>query len=80
VNTISAKAFEVNEKNLLNGKTWWEARPYMILMPVESWEKIKSFIIKICKKSNKCSGPSLSKWERTVNIMDKSLKASQGSK
>ena len=73
VNTISSKEFIVDDENLFEGKTWWEIRPFMILMPIESWTKIKAFIIKICKRSNKCSS-SITNWERTVKIIDKNVK------
>lgn len=74
VNTISSVEYEVTDEKPLNGKTWWEMRPYMILMPIESWAEIKAFIIKICKKSKKCSGPNIANWERTVDAIDKKVK------
>ena len=46
-------------------------RPYMIYMPKDSWVAIKKFIIKICKRSGKCSNEHVSNWERTVNQIDK---------
>ena len=77
VKTISSEEFEVDDVKLFNGKTWFELRPFMVLMPIDSWVEIKSFIIKICKRSKKCSG-TISNWERTVKIIDKNVKTSQG--
>lgn len=70
--TISSREFEVNETRLYNGKTWWQIRPYMIQMPIDSWQEIKRFIIKVCKKYN-CAGYNISSWERTVEVMDKRI-------
>ena len=44
INTISAKEFEVNETTKLDGKSWWEARPSMIMLPASSWAKLKPVI------------------------------------
>jgi hypothetical protein len=70
---MSSTEFEVTDDRPWDGETWWELRPKMIQMPVKSWTAIKSFIIKICKKSNNCSGPSISNWERTVNTIDQKI-------
>lgn len=50
-------------------KTWWEMRPYMILIPWQTWAAIKKFIIDICKDSNQCSG-TVQSWDRTVERVD----------
>tara|TARA_Y100000310_G_scaffold243676_1_gene248250 strand:- start:21813 stop:22040 length:228 start_codon:yes stop_codon:yes gene_type:complete len=70
---MSSKEFEISDHQTWEGETWWELRPKMIQMPVKSWAAIKSFIIKICKKSNKCSGSSITNWERTVNTIDQKI-------
>jgi len=72
INTISSTEFEVNDTELLNGKTWWESRPLMIYMPTSSWVELKKFIIKICKKTKRCD-KSISSWNRTVGIIDKKI-------
>lgn len=46
---------EVNNTNKLDGKTWWEMRPTMVLLPPDSWAKIKSFVIKKCEQTKKCN-------------------------
>lgn len=73
VNTISSTEYEVSEEKLLNGKTWWEIKPYMIYMPTESWVELKKFIIKVCKKSNQCENKDVSSWERTVEKIDEKI-------
>lgn len=79
VNSISNKEFEINDEQLYspNGDTayrmsWWEMRPYMIMLPYQSWVEIKKFIVKVCKNKNVCSG-AVSNWERAVNTMDAKL-------
>jgi len=69
INTVKDIEFEVSDSKPWNGKTWWELRPTMIYMPAESWSEIKSFIIKICKRTGKCN-QSVSNWERTVKTVD----------
>lgn len=63
VNTLSNKKYEINDTQKLEDKTWWEAKPYMIYMPVSSWVEIKSFMIKICKISKMCN-VDISSWNR----------------
>ena len=70
VNTLSSKEFEITKEKKYKGKTWWEMRPRMIYMPVESWVEIKKFIIKVCKKSKKCKNKQVSNWSRTVKAID----------
>lgn len=53
-------------------KTWWDIRPYMVLVPVGSWVEIKSYIIKRCKQDGNCTD-GVGNWERKINEMDKRL-------
>lgn len=73
INTMSSREFEVNEEKKFNGKTWWQVRPYMIYMPIDSWVKLKSFIIKVCRKTKACSGRNITSWERTVKRIDQKI-------
>lgn len=73
VNTISSTEFEVSDESPWNGKTWWDIRPYMIYMPIESWASIKSFIIEICARTKKCKGADVTSWERTINAIDQKI-------
>lgn len=66
--TISDKDIYVDDLNKLNGKTWWEARPTMVLIPAESYAKLKAYIIKSCKQNNQCG--EIKNWERKINRLD----------
>jgi hypothetical protein len=72
VNTISSTEFRVNEAQPYLGQTWWEMRPYMIYLPVSSWVKFKSYIIKRCKQFG-CS-KEIANWQRTVDTIDAQVK------
>jgi len=71
-NTISAKEFYVDETRKLDGRTWWEARPMMLMMPASSWAKLKTWIITQCKRTGQCD-QSIASWERTINSIDTAL-------
>lgn len=72
IRPITGEEFEINEENKYQGKTWWEMRPAMIMLPPTTWEKIRGFIIKICKQSNQCQS-EVSSWDRTVENIDKKV-------
>lgn len=67
-NTVSDKDFIIDETHpavLEEGQkpqTWWEMRPFMVLVPVSSWKAFKEFIIKQCKRTN-CD-QYIQAWER----------------
>jgi hypothetical protein len=70
---MSNREYVIDDENPLNGKTWWDLRPTMIYMPSDSWVEVKSFIIKICKKTGQCNGKSIVDWERTVEKIDQNV-------
>lgn len=70
---MSSKEYEINETQLYEGKTWWEQRPFFILMPVQSWVELKAFIKKVCKQGNNCKQKDVSNWENTVNLIDEKV-------
>ena len=72
VNMISGKAYEVNDQNKFNGKTWWDMRPTNIQMPIDTWKNLKTFIIKVCKKYGNCDR-EISSWDRTLETLDKKV-------
>lgn len=72
VNMLSGKAYEVNEEQRLNGKTWWDMRPTNIQMPIDTWKNLKEFIIRVCKKYDNCD-ENVSSWERTLNVIDEKV-------
>lgn len=73
VHWISGKQFDVNETKTYEGKTWWEQRPAMILVPVSSYKRIKPWIIKMCKKHEKQCQKEIASWDRTLEIIDENL-------
>lgn len=73
VNWISGKSFEVDDTHTYEGKTWWDMRPAMILVPVSSYKRIKPWIIKACKKNKNMCDKEISTWERTVDIIDTNI-------
>jgi hypothetical protein len=64
--TISEKEFYWDENHLYNGKTWWQATPTMIYLPLESWVKIKEYIIYECKKNSDCAD-NIGTWEGKIS-------------
>ena len=71
VNTITADEFTWDSTHPFEGKTYWEARPSNLIVPASSWAKIKEFIIKSCKQSNKCD--DVASWDRTIGAIDTGL-------
>lgn len=69
--TIENKDIVVDETRLLEGKTWWQMRPYMIHVPPSSWAEIKKFIVKICNKYPDQCQKDIGDWERKSNAIDK---------
>jgi len=55
VYTLSDKEFVIDDDHLYEGKTFWEMRPLMVMLPPSSWAKIKAFILKICKQTQQCN-------------------------
>lgn len=72
IKTISSTEFEVNDVDLLDGKSWWAARPSMLMLPVSSWAKLKTYIITQCKKTGACD-KEITSWERTIKTVDETL-------
>jgi len=72
INTITAEEFEVNDTKLIDGKSWWIARPSMVMMPASSWAKLKTYIITQCKKTKLCD-KEISSWDRTIKSVDTAL-------
>lgn len=68
-NTVSDHDYDIDEQHPVafdGGKpqTWWEMRPYMILVPVSSWKAFKEYIIKQCKRTN-CD-KYVKSWDRKI--------------
>lgn len=78
--TISNKDFYVDDEHPYafdpkypdKLQTWFEVRPAMVLMPVQTWAAFKKYIIKNCKLTKKCDG-MIEGWDRTMNVLDQNL-------
>ena len=66
--TISEKEFTIDEDHLLNKKQWWEVKAGSLLIPAESWGQIKAYLLKMCKKTNKCG--DLSRWDKKAKKLE----------
>ena len=72
-NIISGTRFIVDETHKYEGKTWFEQRHYMLMMPASTWAELKAYIVKACKKYGNCQS-EVSDWSKTVNVIDEQLK------
>lgn len=72
VHIISGKTFDVDETRKYKDKTWWDLRPTMVQVPSSSWAEIKSFIIKVCKKTNQCD-EKITSWKKTSSKIDETI-------
>lgn len=66
---ISGQDIIVDEDNKLDGKTWFELRPTMIQVPVETWAALKKYLIINCKRSGKCNA-NIDSWNRSMKSID----------
>jgi len=64
--TLSGKNIVVDDDNPLNGQTWFDMRSKILAVPASSWAEIKTWMIKQCKKTNKCDA-DISQWDRDIN-------------
>jgi hypothetical protein len=69
---VSGESFEVNELLKFEGKTWYELRPYFILVPISSWAELKGYIVKMCKRYGNCQNPDTNATE-TIKTIDSML-------
>lgn len=70
-NTVSDKDFDIDEKHPIaldpgdKPQTWWEMRPFMVLLPMKTWAAFKEYIIESCKRNN-CD-QYVQSWDRKLN-------------
>lgn len=67
--TIESKSQIVDDTHLLNGKTWIDIKIDSILVPVDSWVKIKEYIIAQCKRNGNCSD-NVGQWQTKVDSLN----------
>jgi hypothetical protein len=61
---IAEKSFYWDDTNKYENKTYWEARPETIRIPVSTYVEYKTFWIKYCKKNNQCSDKDIASWDK----------------
>lgn len=66
---ISGEGFYVDEDHLLEGDTWFSAKPKMILVPATTWAAIKKYLIVNCKRSKSCNA-NIDSWTRSMETID----------
>jgi hypothetical protein len=72
---LSGKDQIIDDKNLLEGKSWWDMRPTMIMIPPSTYSAIKSFIIKQCKKHPDTCDREIPAWDRASKNIDSQMKS-----
>ncbi len=71
VNTIDNKEFIIDDNHLYQGLTWFDWRYRMVLLPPNSWAEIKSYIIKECRRTNRCQ--DFDRLEESIKHVDNNL-------
>ena len=69
---VSGKDQVVDDNNLLNGKTWFEQRNQMIMVPVETWAALKKYLLINCKRSPRCYS-EMATWRKSIQTVDGKL-------
>ena len=69
---VSGESFSVSETEKFEGKTWYELRPFFILVPISSWVELKSYIVKMCEKYKNCQSSDTNATE-TIKSIDSIL-------
>lgn len=67
--SISNKEMEVDDVNLLNGKTWYDMQIGIIKIPLETFTALKKYIITQCKRNNNCS-ENIDSWDRAMSTLE----------
>lgn len=73
-NTISDQDYDIDEAHPVafdgddKPMTWWERKPFMLLVPASSWKALKQYIIQQCKRTN-CD-QYVQSWDRKLNELN----------
>ena len=73
VKIVSGESFDIDETHPFEGKTYWEIRPTVVLVPASTWIELNKFITLLCKKTNQCQ-KSITSWDKSIEIIDNQLK------
>jgi hypothetical protein len=69
---ISGKGQTIDDTNKLDGKTWFEMRPEMILVPIETWAALKKYLIMNCRRYKQCN-VNIDSWNRSMKTIDSKI-------
>ena len=61
------KTFDANGK--LVEMTWFEMKPTMVLVPIQTYAALKKYLIMNCKKSKRCND-KIDSWDRSMEIIE----------
>ena len=62
--------YTISEKDyFVEGEAWKKQQAESLLLPAESYAKIKAYILKMCKKTGQCK--DLASWERKQTKLEK---------
>lgn len=66
VNTTTEEVVIINDEQKLNNQTWLDISIDSVILPTESWVKIKSYILKQCKSVKSCN-KEYAKWQSKLD-------------
>ena len=62
--------YTISEKDyVVEGEAWRKQVATSVLVPSESYAKVKAYILKMCKKTGQCK--DLASWERKLDKVEK---------
>lgn len=68
-----------DEKGNLVEMTWFEMKPTMVLVPVQTYAALKKYLIMNCKKSKRCS-ENIDSWDRSMEIIEVEIESKMPTK
>lgn len=71
------KTFDVKGK--LVEMTWFEMKPTMVLVPIQTYAALKKYLIMNCKKSKRCND-KIDSWDRSMEIIEVEIESKMPSK
>jgi hypothetical protein len=60
---------EVDDVNLLDGKTWYDMQIGIIKIPLDTFKELKKYIVTQCKRNRNCSD-EIDSWDRAMTILE----------
>lgn len=63
----------IDDTHLLEGKTYWDIRPEMLLVPASSWVEIKKFILDVCHQNAGACAQEVGSWNVITDTISHGL-------